>query len=95
MCGYQHQVIQTCDVRVNKNSLRMTGTSLISAGRRYCPECGQPNVGGLVPISPWRLIADDAAKVSEYRQRKWGVSDPPGPLVEARQKRQRGEEAAA
>jgi hypothetical protein len=83
LCGYQHRVIQCCDIRVNKSSLRVTGPALVSVGRRLCPECREPNVGEFIPISPWRLVPKDAAKVSEYRQRKWGISGAPGPLVEA------------
>ena len=60
-----------------------TRVSLISAGTRSCPECGAPNAGEFIPVTPWRLTPKDAAKVSEYRQRKWGISGAPGPLVEA------------
>ena len=71
LCNYQHLVIRFSDVRVNKNSLRETGTPLTSVGYRACPECGTPNGGDLVPVSPYRLGAEDSAKVRAARERRW------------------------
>lgn len=72
LCGYQHKVISMGDVRVNRRSLRQTGTWLTSAGQRTCPECGEPNLGELIPVSVFRLCEEDAAKVAALRARRWG-----------------------
>jgi hypothetical protein len=85
LCGYQYRVIRFSQVRVNKNSLRETGAPLISAGQRRCPECGERNVGDLIPVSAYRLVPKDAAKVAACRERKWGITGTGAlPLVEAR-----------
>jgi hypothetical protein len=81
-CGYWHRVIQCCDIRINRSSLVVTGPSLVSVGRRLCPECGAPNAGEFIPITPWRLVPKDAAKVIEYRRKRWGISDAPGLMAE-------------
>jgi hypothetical protein len=84
LCGYQIRVIMCGSARVNKRSLRVEPTLGALAYNR-CPECGSDvRKASSVPRTAYRLRAEDAAKVSEYRQRKWGVADAPGPLVEAR-----------
>ena len=81
-CGYWHRVIKCCDVRVNQSTLKVTGPSLVSAGTRLCPECGAPNAAEFIPVTPWWLTAKDAAKVSEYRRKQWGIRVAPGPMAE-------------
>ena len=71
LCGYNHRVLRFSTVRVNKHSLREQGTSLVSAGAHFCPECGERNAGELMPVSAYQLAPDDAAKVAAYRLRKW------------------------
>jgi rRNA maturation protein Nop10 len=84
LCGYQIRVIMCGSARINKRSMRVEPT-LGALSYSTCPECGSDvRSASSVPRSAYVLRPDDAAKVSEYRQRKWGVSDPPGPLVEAR-----------
>lgn len=73
LCGYRHRVIRTGPFRVNKRSLRSLG-GLVSVGTHFCPECGTRNAGQLIPVSPYRLLPDDASKVTAYRQRKWGCA---------------------
>jgi hypothetical protein len=84
LCGYQIRVIMCGSARVNKRSLRVEPTLGALAYNR-CPECrSDVRSASSVRRTPYRLRAEDAAKVIEYRQRMWGVSDAPGPLVEAR-----------
>jgi hypothetical protein len=84
LCGYQIRVIMCGSARVNKRSLRVEPTLGALAYNR-CPECrSDVRSASSVPRTAYQLRAEDTAKVSEYRQRKWGVADVPGPLVEAR-----------
>lgn len=84
LCGYQIRVVMCGSARVNKRSMRVE-TTLGAFAYADCPECGSDvRSASSVPRTAYRLRAEDAAKVSEYRQRKWGVRDLPGPLVEAR-----------
>jgi hypothetical protein len=95
LCGYQIRVIMCGSARVNKRSMRVEPT-LGALSHSACPECRSDVRGASsVPRTAYRLSAEDEAKVRDYRQRRWGVSDAPGPLAEARKKHQRGEEAAA
>lgn len=88
LCAYQIRVIMCGSARVSKRSMRVEPT-LGALSYSTCPECGSDVRGASsVPRSAYVLSPADAAKVSEYRQRRWGVSDPPGPLVEATKKRQ-------
>lgn len=80
-CGYRYRVVRVSTVRVNKNSLKEQGVSLVFVGPRGtkglrplpagCPECGSHDRCHLYPVSPFRLDPVDAAKIAEYRDRKW------------------------
>jgi hypothetical protein len=82
LCGYKFKVVRVSEVRVNKRSLRETGVSLVMTGPRGpgrgfpplpsgCPECGEHDSAGLMPVSRYRLHPEDERKVAEYRGRKW------------------------
>lgn len=86
LCGYQIRVIMCDTARVNKRSIRVW-TTLGAFAYSTCPECGSDvRSASSVPRSAYRLDAESEAKVIAYRERKWGVSDGTGPLVEARRK---------
>ncbi len=70
-CGYLFRVLRFSQVRVNKASLKEQGVSLVAAGERFCPECGEPNASQMIPVSRYRLHPEDAVKVGEYRARRW------------------------
>jgi hypothetical protein len=81
-CGYLFRVFRFSSVRVNRRSLRETGTSLVAIGpggargfppRHECPECGEPVItSGSVPVSEYRLDPEDLAAVGAYRAKRWG-----------------------
>lgn len=71
LCGHFCRVLRFSDVRVNKGSLRERGVSLVAAGERFCPECGERNAGQMIPVSRYRLWPEDAVKVAGYRARRW------------------------
>jgi hypothetical protein len=71
LCRYQHQVIRSSTIRVNKRSLREVGVPLTSVGLRTCPECGTPNGGELVPVSRFRLDVKSLAEIAAHRARRW------------------------
>ena len=83
LCGCQIRFIMCGSARISKRSVRVE-TSLGGFAFHRCPECGTEVGGSSVPMTPYQMCPKDAAKVSEYRQRKWGVSGAPGPLVEGR-----------
>lgn len=83
LCACQVRILAFGSARVNKRSLRVSGPLLITLDH-HCPECWTSTQGSSVPRSAYRLCPEDEAKVIAYRQRKWGVSDGTGPLVEAR-----------
>jgi hypothetical protein len=85
-CGYLYRLFRFAHVRVNKFSLREQGVSLICAGQRSCPECEEHNWHSSIPVSAYRLLPDDEAKVIAHRERKWGISARPGPMTEARRR---------
>ena len=86
LCGYQIRVSMCGTARVNKRSLRVKPTLGWLAYSR-CPECGtEVRSASSVPRTAYRLSAESDAEVIAYRERKWGVTDAPGPLVEARRK---------
>jgi hypothetical protein len=85
-CGYLHKVFRFSQIRVNKLSLKEQGVSLICAGEVCCPECGELSTSSSIPVSAWRLLPQDEAKVAAYRERKWGVTSRPGPLFETRRR---------
>jgi hypothetical protein len=85
LCRYQVGIWMYGRARVNKRSMRVEGPLLGWFEFARCPECGT-DVRSLssAPRSAYRLDGESEAEVIAYRQRKWGVADAPGPLVEAR-----------
>jgi hypothetical protein len=73
LCGYLFRLLMQAPVRVNKRTMRTTGPLLGASGSPSCPECGTPNEGDLMPRSPYVLDPESARKVTEYRQRKFGI----------------------
>lgn len=76
-CSHPIRFIAVTTIRVNKKSIRATGKSDIMLGAFEdwrCPGCRQeiPRDGAL-EREPYRLVAEDALKVAEYRKRKWGI----------------------
>lgn len=82
LCNYQFKVFRFSSVRVNKNSLREQGVSIVAVGPRgakgfpqpphgRCPECLEPDVAGLIPVSAYRLDPEDAVAVEAYRAKRW------------------------
>lgn len=71
-CGCLITVVMTGKARVNRKSVRLDST--LTGMPRSCPECGCATSAGLMPCSPWKLCEEDAVKVAEYRERKWGMS---------------------
>lgn len=71
--------------RINKRSLRVSGPLLGAFRFTRCPECGWDVCSdSMRPRSAYVLAPEDAAKLAEYRMRKWGVESPLGALVEVR-----------
>lgn len=77
-CGHKIRFIAVTTVRVNKRSLRTTGSGvLLGAFEDWrCPGCRVeiPRDGAL-DREPYRLVPEDAVRVAEYRKAKWGVED--------------------
>jgi hypothetical protein len=71
-CGYAIRAVMTGQARINKRSVRITGPLIGALGHHACPECGT-EVAGEVPRSAYKLKEEDAARVAEYRMRRWGV----------------------
>lgn len=81
LCGYQFKVIRISSVRINKRSLREHGTSIVAVGpvaakgfplpHGKCPECGERDTAGSIPVSAYRLSPEDGRAVAEYRARRW------------------------
>ena len=85
LCGYRVEVLMMGTARINKRSLRVSGPLLGAVRYTACPECGSDiRSHGLVPRSAYALDPEHAAKVAEYRMRKWGVESQDSPLVEVR-----------
>lgn len=85
LCNYRVRHVMMGTARVNKRSLRVTGPFLGASFFTRCLECGWDLCGdSLRPRSAYVLAPEDAAKVAEYRMRKWGVESEFGPLVEVR-----------
>lgn len=74
-CGHRIRAIMTATVRINKRSMRTVGSVLGFIEHHHCPECGAEVPRRDVEREPYRLKADDAAKVAEYRLKKWGIED--------------------
>lgn len=76
-CGHKIRFFEIATIRVNKRSARTVGGPRIGAFEHWeCPGCGE-EVPRDKPLDrePFRLAGEDAAKVAEYRLRKWGVVD--------------------
>jgi hypothetical protein len=76
-CGHLIRYFTVATVRVNRRSLRTTGSGAMMIGALEdwkCPGCREP-VPHDRPLDrePYRLSDEDAAKVAEYRKRKWGI----------------------
>jgi len=75
-CSHGIRFTAFATVRVNKRSLRTTGGGTVLGAYEdwKCPGCRE-----VIPRDrpldrePYRLADEDAAKVAEYRKRKWGI----------------------
>lgn len=76
LCGHPVRFFAVATVRVNKRSLRVTGSgTLLGAFEDWrCPGCRE-EIPRDRPLDrePYRLSGEDAARVAEYRRRKWGI----------------------
>ncbi len=70
-CGWRGKGMQSSSVRVNKLTLRTTGTSIGWSPWR-CVECCGP-LGSPRPARV-RLAAEDAARVAAVRARRFGAA---------------------
>ncbi len=68
VCGYHRHGVMVVSMRVNKRSMRSTGTSLCFVLQR-CRECNC--VTPLLTEQRWRLDPDSAEMVQAYRLRRW------------------------
>ena len=82
LCGFRFRILMCVTVRVNKRTLRGTGTMIGALGEHRCPECGWPNRGEMMPRSPYVLDPEDAVKVAEYRKRRFGIDEPDAVAIE-------------
>jgi hypothetical protein len=74
LCGYLIRLVMCGTARVNKRSMRVRG-SLGYWAYRACPECGTPVArASMVPATPYVLTPGDAARVAEYRAKRWGAA---------------------
>lgn len=75
-CSHPVRFIAIAAVRVNKRSLRVTGSGVLLGAfeDQRCPGCRE-EIPRDRPLNrePYRLSAEDAEKVAEYRRRKWGI----------------------
>lgn len=75
-CGHKIRYFTVATVRVNRRSLRETGNGWkIGALEDWrCPSCRE-EIPRDRPLDrePYRLSAEDAAKVAAYRKAKWGI----------------------
>lgn len=83
-CGHKIRFFAVATVRINKRSMRTRDGVILGAFEsRCCPGCGKdiPRDGAL-DREPYRLAEKDAARVAEYRLRRWGVEPGDGVNVE-------------
>jgi hypothetical protein len=76
-CRHPIRFFEVATVRVNKRSMRTADGTRIGAFEHWrCPGCDR-ELPRDQPLDrePFRLSAEDAAKVAEYRKRKWGIED--------------------
>lgn len=85
-CRHPIRFLAVVTVRVNKRSLRTTGSGpVLGAFEDWrCPACRKeiPRDGAL-DREPYRLSAEDEVRVAEYRRRKWGIGGPVADAEEA------------
>jgi len=80
LCGYLHRVVMSAAVVVSKCSMRTTGPMLGGFQYPSCPECGTPaGRASVAPRTAYVVVPEDAARVAEYRFRKFGVTDKGAP----------------
>jgi hypothetical protein len=71
VCGWQATWILSTGVRVNKTSIRSTGTSIGARLDHFCPECGM-SLGSDMGPRVWRFDGRSREAVDEYRaNRGW------------------------
>jgi rubredoxin len=78
-CGHKIRFIAVTTVRVNKRSIRDIGTGPVMLGALEdwrCPGC-RTEIPRDRPLDrePYRLVAEDAVRVAEYRKAKWGIEE--------------------
>jgi endogenous inhibitor of DNA gyrase (YacG/DUF329 family) len=77
-CQHKIRYIAIATVRVNKRSLRTVPRNVTLGFFEHatCPGCGT-DLPRDKPLDrePYRVAEKDAAKVAEYRRKKWGVED--------------------
>ena len=77
-CQHPIRFIAVATIRVNKRSARTVGGGIILGAFEdwRCPGCREV-IPRDKPLDrePYKLSEEDAAKVAEYRKRKWGVED--------------------
>ena len=77
-CSAPIRFLAVVTVRVNKRSMRTVGNGIMIGGfeDRRCPSCRE-EIPRDRPLDrePYRLSDEDAAKVAEYRKRRWGIED--------------------
>lgn len=75
-CSHPVRFFAIATVRVNKRSLRVTGNGVMLGAFEdwRCPGCRE-EIPRDRPLNrePYRLSAEDAENVAEYRKRKWGI----------------------
>ncbi len=94
-CQHPIRFIAIATVRINRRSMRTTGTGpMLGAFEDWkCPGCREviPRDGAL-DREPYRLVPEDEMRVAEYRRKKWGIEDD-GAAVEVAQARRDGAES--
>ena len=77
-CAHKIRFFAVTTVRVNKRSLRATGSGVMLGAFEdwRCPGCrAEIPRDGALEREPYRLAAEDAVRVAEYRKAKWGIED--------------------
>ena len=75
-CGHKIRYVAVATVRVNRRSVRATGSGdMIGALEDWrCPGCRE-EVPRDKPLDrePYVVVPDDAVKIAAYRKAKWGI----------------------
>jgi len=75
-CGHKIRYVAVATVRVNRRSLRVTGSGgMIGAFEDWrCPGCRE-EIPRDRPLDrePYVVVPEDAVKVAAYRKAKWGI----------------------